>query len=1166
MWPVARPTPADNCRWASGCTGGCVPFVTPEQFDTIYWPTLKPIILELWRQGHQTLFYAEGDWNHHLDAFAELPPASIVYHVDHADIFAVHRRLGDRFCLSGGIPNTLLWHGSPDDVRAYAKKVIDGVAADGGYIMDASAIMQNDTSIENLRALTDFTHEYGVYGPTADMPLRDVDAPAFAPGRVRHPRRLAPVRLPARSGSLPRLGRDPPRAAPHHRRPRDPAGDLGQRGRPRQHVRLAVPPFLLMLHPMADTMNIPLPSLATLALALAALACHGAPLALHIAPNGNDAWSGTLARPTRSGQDGPFATLGRARDEIRRRKEAGELPKEGAAVLLQGGDYPVTEALRFEEQDSGTPEGPITYAAAPGQTAALRADREIGGFAPVTDPAILARLPEEARGNVVQSDLRQQGIKDFGKIGLRTKQTPQAGLELFVDSRPMTLARWPNEGFARVAGAPKGAKGGEFAYSGDRPSRWLAEPDARGCGYWAHDWAASHVAFAQIDPESRIIATKAPHSNYGYRKGGRYFAYNLLAELDRPGEWYLDRETGVLYLWPEGDLAAAKVAVSMGPGFLSLANVSHVRFRGLVFAGCRGQAITIEGGTDVQLVACTLRNLGTRAVSINKGTRHRVAGCDFHDINEGGISCSGGDRASLTPAHHVIENCVFTRLARWQRTYVPAVQLSGVGSRVAHNLMYDIPHSVLLFGGNDHVIEYNEVHSMGFEGGEMGAFYCGRNWTLNGNIIRYNYLHDIYNPCPQRNRAFMLDDGAAGITMLGNLIVRVAEGISLSSLNNVIDNNVFVDCHPAVGCWGGSLAFPPFDPEAGHNPTKWPRLAELALDQPPWSFRFPEMLPLREAIRTGGSVPLLCRTRLTRNVAWGGAEQWTGFHRTEDKGAWVIENNLVGADPRFRNPARDDYRLRPASPARSIGFEPLPLAKMGVQNTPERASWPVRHEVRADMCRDFTYVRPPKPPREQVPPIRAPRLAGSPTIDGTLAKGEWPMPAVAVEQLADGDTTFSPSRAWVGWDSEALYVAFRNPVNGASPIDSGAKWGKSDAVEIALRRGGDAKAPILVLRGFAGGAFASSDEAKAPAEAVRQAAQGVQYAAKAVGPALWTCEWRVPFASLGIDPRKDRTLEFNLTVRKVADNLWIMWAGTGAYSWQVEQAGRLELVDAAAPK
>ncbi len=142
---------------------GCIPFVSAGQFESHYWPTTKPIVEELWKNGHQTLFYAEGDWKHHLDSFAELPDRSIVYHVDQGDIFEVHEKLGHRFCLSGGIPNFLLAYRSPDDVRACCRKVIDGVARDGGYIMDACAIMQNDTKTENLRALTDFTREYGVY-------------------------------------------------------------------------------------------------------------------------------------------------------------------------------------------------------------------------------------------------------------------------------------------------------------------------------------------------------------------------------------------------------------------------------------------------------------------------------------------------------------------------------------------------------------------------------------------------------------------------------------------------------------------------------------------------------------------------------------------------------------------------------------------------------------------------------------------------------------------------------------------------------------------------------------------------------------------------------------------------------------------------------------------
>ncbi|MEM2027667.1 MAG: uroporphyrinogen decarboxylase family protein [Candidatus Bathyarchaeia archaeon] len=140
-----------------------VPFISMEHFKRIHWPTLKPIIEELWKNGHQTLFYAEGDWTPHLDSFAELPEGSIIFHVDRTDMFEARKKLKARFCLSGGIPNWLLALGSPEEVRHYCKKVIDVLAPDGGYIMDASAIIQGDAKIENVKAMTDFTRAYGGY-------------------------------------------------------------------------------------------------------------------------------------------------------------------------------------------------------------------------------------------------------------------------------------------------------------------------------------------------------------------------------------------------------------------------------------------------------------------------------------------------------------------------------------------------------------------------------------------------------------------------------------------------------------------------------------------------------------------------------------------------------------------------------------------------------------------------------------------------------------------------------------------------------------------------------------------------------------------------------------------------------------------------------------------
>ena len=171
LYHVARTTADPNHLVPIGywMHRGGVPFVSPEIFQNVYWATVKPIIEELWADGCQTLFYAEGKWDHHLESFAELPAGSIVYHVDQGDIVKAHCALGEKFCLSGGIPNYLLGTGTPDQVRQCCKKVIDSVAGNGGYIMDASAIIQNDARVENVRAMTDFTREYGVYSSGSSL-------------------------------------------------------------------------------------------------------------------------------------------------------------------------------------------------------------------------------------------------------------------------------------------------------------------------------------------------------------------------------------------------------------------------------------------------------------------------------------------------------------------------------------------------------------------------------------------------------------------------------------------------------------------------------------------------------------------------------------------------------------------------------------------------------------------------------------------------------------------------------------------------------------------------------------------------------------------------------------------------------------------------------------
>ena len=261
-WPPARPSCRTCTTWGERTADpdrlvpigywmhrGGVPFVSPEVFQNIYWATVKPIIEELWADGCQTLFYAEGKWDRHLESFAELPAASIVYHVDQGDIFQTHRVLGEKFCLSGGIPNYLLGIGTPEQVRQYCKKVIEGVAGNGGYVMDAGGDHPerrpggehpgDDRGHAGIRRL------FG--GPFAQG---DAAAPGPRPsGRPETGVPPASRRRPLR-GVRPLGGETPPNPRHPWRRGDRPA-DLGGHRGPGEHVHLASAGVVLRPSPLS---------------------------------------------------------------------------------------------------------------------------------------------------------------------------------------------------------------------------------------------------------------------------------------------------------------------------------------------------------------------------------------------------------------------------------------------------------------------------------------------------------------------------------------------------------------------------------------------------------------------------------------------------------------------------------------------------------------------------------------------------------------------------------------------------------------------------------------------------------------------------------------------------------------------------------------------------
>ena len=571
--------------------------------------------------------------------------------------------------------------------------------------------------------------------------------------------------------------------------------------------------------------------------------------------------------------------------------------------------------------DSGTAEAPIEYRARPGETVRLIGGKRIAGFAPVTDAALLQRLDPAARGTVCQADLRAQGVTDFGGPA-------GGGLELFFQGQPMRIARWPNEGFVKIVQVlgptpvdirgTKGCAEGVFSYEGDRPQRWKDEKDVWLHGYWFWDWADQRQKVASIDADKRVVTLAPPNHGYGYRNGQWFYAFNVLAEIDQPGEWYLDRETGMLYFWPPAPIASGETLVSVVPTLISLKDTAYVTIRALTLEAMRNTAVVISGGSHNRLAGCTIRNGGRNAVSVT-GTANGVIGCDIYQMAEGGISLSGGDRKTLTPAGLFAENNHIHHYGRFKPMYSAGISVHGVGNRIAHNLIHDAPHQAIGFGGNDHVIELNEIHNVCFESNDAGAIYSGRDWTMRGTVIRHNYLHHIYGFERRGCVGVYLDDMYCGTEISGNVFYQVPRAAFIGGGRDCqIVNNVFVDCQPAVHIDARALGW------AHDHADGWIRegrekgtLSGIRFREPPYSSRYPPLVPIldEDPAAPRGNV-------VARNICQGGRwDEIEGQARPLVK----FENNLLDQDPQFVDAAKLNFQLREDSPAWKLGFQRIPI-------------------------------------------------------------------------------------------------------------------------------------------------------------------------------------------------------------------------------------------------
>ena len=589
---------------------------------------------------------------------------------------------------------------------------------------------------------------------------------------------------------------------------------------------------------------------------------HGAELNYIVSPKAGPNGDGTSRRP--------FQSLVQARDAVRAARRAGSLTTDTPVTIsLAPGENQLDSTFELNREDSGTLEAPVIYRAQKAGTVRIQGGVTLpaAAFQPVTDPAVLSRLTPEVRGKVFACDLPSRQPEAFAPFKTAFQGAP-SGPWLYFNGRPMTLARWPNQdapggGWAEFTkavdtGLPqpdaadpalKVAHPGSFVLEDPRPSRWKIEDGVWLLGYWTHDWSDEVLRIGAYAGDKKLITLAAPH-HYGIAAGTwgasqrRFFAMNLLEELDTPGEWYLDRAKRQLYFYPPTPLENSVIALgTLTEPMVRIKGGKHIKLIGLAFECSHGDGLALQNTEGVEIVGCRIANLAGSGISVD-GRANVIRSCDLYHLGRGGISLNGGDRKSLTSAKNLAVNNHIHHYGLFQRTYAPGIGAGGCGQTARNNRIHDAPHNAVLYSGNEHLFEANEVYRVVMETGDAGAFYTGRDWTSQGNVLRHNFVHDLGggDAGHVNTMGVYLDDCDSGDTIEGNIFFRAGRAIMIGGgRDNTVSGNLIVDCPIGLHLDSRGMTWKQWNDPADSSWHLEAKAERLKYTQPPWSERYPKL-------------------------------------------------------------------------------------------------------------------------------------------------------------------------------------------------------------------------------------------------------------------------------------------------------------------------------------
>ncbi len=735
---------------------------------------------------------------------------------------------------------------------------------------------------------------------------------------------------------------------------------------------------------------------------ISASAAAAEPVTFYVAPGGNDAWSGRAAEPDAAEDDGPFATIGRAQEALRALRSDGVLP--GPVTIRIRGTHRLAEPLVITPEDSGAAERPVTFTGYEGERPVLSGGRPITGW--------------------------QQG-----EGGVWTVEIPEvkAGewrfLQLFVDGSRRRPARSPNTGYYRIAqllpGPPdpraKPIARDKFVFAPGDLQPWSRLGDVR--VVLMHSWETSLHPIQSIDTEENIVRFTAPMSEWwsiGYwEPDQRYYVENARELLDQPGEWYLDRTTGVLsYLpLPGEDLREVEVIAPVLTELVRLDGdadegrfVDHVSLQGLTLHHADWElspegnsstqaavtvpaAVMATGARHCLLKDCEIAHVGTYGVWFGRGCKdNRIERNHIHDLGAGGVRI-GEDRMAEHDVAEASRNIVTNNYIHdGGHVYAAGVGLwlaQSSHNTISHNEIHSFDYSGISLGWtwseapnrtHHNTIEYNYVHHVvrGVLSDAGGIYTLG---VQPGTVIRNNVFHDIwpYMGRPAMAWGIYLDQGSSGMLVENNVVYHTLTGglMNTGKPGNTVRNNIFaLSAWQAV--WRWRLQDGP--PSVVERNIFYLTQGELFHD---------------DAGRTDD------RTRYDHNLYWRTDGEPLEFYGETfaDWQARGLDRNSRVADPKFVDPARFDFRLQPDSPALELGIQPIDTSRVGLTGPAEWRALPEQVEF------PRTELPPPPAPPEPTPiddDFEATPAGRLPELATVVEEGRGDQVRVTAEQAASG--------------------------------------------------------------------------------------------------------------------------------------------------------------------